>query len=91
MWFDYTNECGRAKIKLAYLSLGGLRFFGFGWSPQLLELISSALDDMGGNGINDWSWPDKINGWRCSSISRKIINEWYGPIVYNLLFWVLTQ
>ena len=53
------------KIELAYLSFGGLRSFGLGWSPQVLEEISSALDvddDMIGNGINDWSWPDKING-----------------------------
>ena len=60
-------------MKLAYLSFGGLRSFDLGWSPQVLEEISSVLDvdDMIGNGINDWSWPDKINGWRCSSISRK--------------------
>ena len=52
------------KIELAYLSFGGLRSFGLGWSPQVLEEISSVLDvdDMIGNGINDWSWPDKING-----------------------------
>ena len=71
---EYDPHIFNEKIKLAYLSFGGLRSFGLGWSPQVLEEISSALDvddDMIGNGINDWSWPDKINGWRCSSISRK--------------------